>query len=756
VPALAEFAGSHASAGPLALLFVVDTLLVRRLAAADRRWWAESLALLGAQAAALWLVAPYFTSSFIGAGDSFSYSLVLADVLEQLRRGIFPIFVGQSVFSFSGNIHLIRDAPYFVTLGAGLNWLTGGQLSAFALQNLCLIVSVLGGATTSFVAVRLLAPGWRAAAALLATLYVFCPAIMVLMAGMDMHPAIMTVPWLPLCWLGVAGSLARGDNTRALFVSTGALAVVWYAHPAIGAWVTPFWLGALILRWFFLERTVRGAARILVACAALGWLISYLFVSVASMRIHYALNPAGVADRVFGSLREGWSGAWRPLSPPAGQLGNIQLGYALEFVILACLFRLNRNPLVGWFFAGGFLILQLLLVPVPGASQFVWSLVPAQLINATNIWPMQRFYLILPAAIPVWAALTLRNWTPTPRIRHAGLAMLAAGIGWSAWQAQLPRSSARLGTRTRATSSELLQPVNLTLTRGPYLFFGYQPSYLSYGVMEPAFETRLLDQHMQPLLDNASALFRLKSAAAPIATLEPQRVFPRRPEVKRREASFPTDGHSQYLLAFAFRDVPTAGIELFGAGGLNRYYDLPASGGPRAFGAGTRANPYLPLSLPAGPPGAVTLRTEDAGLSARVYAFRTEDLPIRTDSLIPLTVRLDAPQPGFLETPRMFIPGYTATVNGTAVPVVSSPERLVAVPVPAGAAQVTLSYSAPAILRASFYFSLTGFILLPLLGAGLWRRLPGSFAPPARPDAAAPSVRGASTATASSVAPSTR
>ncbi len=712
----------HVTLVPLVLLLGLDGVLVWQLAQTDRQWRAEILALLGTQVAALWLVAPYFTSSFIGAGDSYSYSMVLADVIEQLHRGVFPVFVGQSHYSFSGNTHLIRDAPYFVNLGVALNFLTGGRLSPFALQNLCLIASVLGGATTTYVAVRVLAPAWRSAAPLLAALYVLCPATMVLLAAMDMHPAIMTLPWLPLFWLGVAGSLTPGDDTRWLVISTAALALIWYAHPAIAAWVMPFWLGAFGLRWLFLDRTFRSAARMFLAVAALGWLISYLFVSVYSMQLHYAINPRGVTDRIFDSLRQGWAGCWRPLSEPAGKLGNIQLGYALEVVILGCLSRLGRNQLAGWFLAAVLLVFQLLLVPVPGATQFVWSLMPAKLIDATNIWPMQRFHLIMPAAILVWAALTLRTWTPSPRLQRVCLVLLAAGVAWSAWQEEVPRSLARLVTRTRAVSAALLQPVNIALTRSPYLFLGFQPSYVSNGVMEPAFETRLLDQAMQPLLDNASALPRLKSASPPVAVLEPRRLPTSRPDAKRREATFKTDGHSQYLLAFTFNGVPNGGIELFGAGGLSRYYDLPSSGQPRAFGAGGRASPYLPICLPPGPVDTITLRTEVSGLSAQVYAFHPEELPIKTDSLIPLAISLDAPQPGFLETPRVFIPGYVATVNGVATPVVSSPDRLVTVPVPAGPARVVVSYPAPASLRRAFWFSLSGFALLPLLGAWAWRR----------------------------------
>ncbi|HWA10153.1 MAG TPA: hypothetical protein VG838_11940 [Opitutaceae bacterium] len=713
---------------PLVLLVGLDAVLVRRLAA-DRQWMPEIIALLGAQLVALWLTAPYFTSSLVGAADSFSYSLVLADFIEQLRHGIFPVFVGQSASGFNGNIHLIRDAPYFLHLGAALNLLTGGQLSAFALQNLCLIASVLGGATTTFVAVRMLAPAWRWAATLLAALYVLCPAIMVLLAGMDMHPSIMTLPWLPLFWLGVAGSLTPRDDTRSLVISTGALALVWYGHPAIAAWLTPFWLGAFVLRWFFIDRTFRGAVRAIVAGGALGWLISYLFISVSSMQLHYSVNPQGAADRIFQMLHEGWVGAWRPLSEPAGQLGNIQLGYALEFVILGCLLKLSRNQPAGWFFAAVLLVLQLLLVPVPGITPFVWSLVPAKLIDATNIWPMQRFYLIIPAAIPVWAALALSTWPPGPRLRRACLSLLAAGVAWSAWQEKLPRSRARLVTRTHADSVALLQPVNLTLARGAYLFFGFRPSYFSNGVMEPAFESRLLDPAMQPMLDNASALARLKSGA-PTAVLVPRRIATNRPEVKRREATFSTDGRSGYLLAFAFDGIPAGGIELFGAGGLNRHYDLPLSGEPRGFGAGAQASPYLPLSLPPGPAGTITLRTEVSGISARVYAFRPEELPLQTDSLIPLTVRLDAPQAGLLETPRVFIPGYAATVNGVPSPVISTRERLVGVAVPAGPVRVVVSYVAPAALRVAFWFSLAGFALLPLLGGWLWARAPREISLP--------------------------
>ncbi len=136
-------------------------------------------------------------------------------------------------------------------LGGVLNLLTGGRLNVYGVQNLSLIVSVLGGATTSYIAVRLLAPGWRAAAVFLAALYVLCPAIMVILACMDMYATTMTLPWMPLFWLGIAAGLRSGNDPRPLMVSTGALGIIWYAHPAVAVWLMLFWLLALLIHAFF-------------------------------------------------------------------------------------------------------------------------------------------------------------------------------------------------------------------------------------------------------------------------------------------------------------------------------------------------------------------------------------------------------------------------------------------------------------------------------------------------------------------------
>ncbi len=78
--------------------------------------------------------------------------------------------------------------------------------------------------------------------------------------------------------------------------------------------------------------------------------------------------------------------------------------------------------------------------------------------------------------------------------------------------------------------------------------------------------------------------------------------------------------------------------------------------------------------------------------------------------------------PGFLETPRVFVPGYAATVNGARGRIVRTPEGLVAVQVATGPQTVVLTYPGPTSLRIAFWFSVLGVILISLLSAWAWPR----------------------------------
>jgi hypothetical protein len=90
------------------------------------------------------------------------------------------------------------------------------------------------------------------------------------------------------------------------------------------------------------------------------------------------------------------------------------------------------------------------------------------------------------------------------------------------------------------------------------------------------------------------------------------------------------------------------------------------------------------------------------------------------DSLHPYKITVQTKTDSWLETPKIFLPGYDAEINGRRVPVERSPDGLVMIAVPAGQHQVSLNYVASPALRAGFWIMiLSGFSLILF---GLWRQ----------------------------------
>ncbi len=81
----------------------------------------------------------------------------------------------------------------------------------------------------------------------------------------------------------------------------------------------------------------------------------------------------------------------------------------------------------------------------------------------------------------------------------------------------------------------------------------------------------------------------------------------------------------------------------------------------------------------------------------------------------PYRARFKASTPAYLETPRIFLDGYRALVNGQEVPVTRSPGAQVMIPVPAGDNTVELSYQGTTALRFAYFLSLAGWAVILFL-----------------------------------------
>ena len=86
-------------------------------------------------------------------------------------------------------------------------------------------------------------------------------------------------------------------------------------------------------------------------------------------------------------------------------------------------------------------------------------------------------------------------------------------------------------------------------------------------------------------------------------------------------------------------------------------------------------------------------------------------------SLLPYQAEVRTGIRCWLETPRMWLGGYHATVNGAPAEVRRSPNNLVMIALPPGHAEVNLRYSPRWWLTAAFWLCLAGWVTVLTSGA---------------------------------------
>ena len=672
-------------------------------------------ALVGVVTAALFSIRPYLTGNLVGSGDSYFYGLQVADFVTQLRHGVLPVLAGQSAYAYNGNAQILRTAPYFPHLAGALDLATFRRLSFVQLQDLTVVLTALAAAVVAYVVARRLSGGRRLASALLAAIYVMSPAILAPLVIGDMFPTYLTAPWLLLGWCGIAGMLREADDTGPQLLAATALAALWYAHPPVAAWMSVVWAGAQLGRFLLAAGAPGQLRRQLGAGTLFAGLTAYVFIAVATLHLRpeappppdfYVFTPDDVARAI--------RGAFTPFSTVGG-MPDIQLGWTLWGVLLVGVGSLlRRQRLAGAFFATSCALFLLLLIPAwPWASSRLWLLIPDRLATLTT-WPQQRLNPILAAAAVVAFALALH-----PRHRRrawsypAACGLLLLGAAWSFREAAALQRRIAAASVPAAAARARFDPGNIVLARYSYALFGRMPAYYTDGWTDPEFESRLLDANMEVSQDDAAAVLRAAPAGTPAAwtPLAPQ-------------TELNLSGPGDYLLAFAFQNPSATGEITVRGGGIDRVYRLPRSGGPLAFGSEAGCAKTTVLRLTGAGVQRIALRATVPGASVHLARFAESRLPVRIITQTPYTAEIHAAAGGFLETPRVWLDGYAATVNGRPAALRLSPNGLVAVTVPAGDATVVLTYVGPPILRWSWLLSLATLAGLPWLASAALRRLP--------------------------------
>jgi len=686
----------------------------------SKRNFSEWVRILLLGLVASWLLHPFATNRLIGAGDAYWYANMLADFVAQLRAGVFPVFVGQTEYAFNGAVFPLRVAPLYQHLGGLIDLVTGHSLGFYMLQHLTVIVCGVAGIYSAYFVLCRIAPYRRWSAAGLSILFLSCPGVLATIYTQDQYMTWMTVPIAPWAVYGIVRTFRKDDLVSQLCL-VAPLAALWWAHSPIALWFTAIAVGSQLLRLARVHRGLVPLNRSILGAILFALLAQYPFVSV------YELRSPGQTSSVVGSLprsdmimegiRNSFPADLLPLSAHARLLSDLQLGYGLWTVlaITVALSLVERSALL-WGLLASSAGLLILLLPVPGVTAFLWSHFPGALVRITYYWPMQRFYLILAVLIAVAAQVALSSERRVHGLRRSAAgAVIVAGCLWSLWQTRQFIVAGAERTASQALSDRSERPENRPLMTHAYGLFAALPSRFTNGVADPVFESRFLDSATcQPLPEPRRKLVAsgpLEGTVdanpgildlAPVIRLEPGR---------------------HYELRFAFAKASLKGILQLSGTSFFREYSLPTSGEKASFGSGPMNSKSIGVGSTDPTGDSITVRfiptmlgvsPADLGHFGSFELYESDPAvePVRMVSFVPYEAQVTVPVPATLETPRMFIPGYVATVDGETTSAGISKDGLVTIPVSIGTHAVGLRFKGPVALRLSYWSAAFAWVAL--------------------------------------------
>lgn len=708
-----------------------------------RGWsWSEAARIGLVWLAGLYAASPFFTESAIGTAEAYNYSHAVADTIEQMRAGTFPVYVGQSAFAFNGRVHPLRTAVYYTHAAGVLDRLTFHELSFWQIQNLSLALSIVAAGFVAYGCLVRLGGLPRWAACILAGWYCSCPALMAAAHGIELYMTVTAAPFLPLAVLGAVRSVDR-PGARAFVLMAVGLAGAWLAHPPIAAWTT-LGCGLVVLIGLVSQRPRWDTVVGILAAAAVGlmlagWAFASSFTLSPGERLvidNVAWNRSLIATEILKITESvGWS-ALLPIQKQGAALGDFQLGYAgWSFCLLGVCAALREPRRATWAILAAIILLLALTLPVPGLHAWLWHNLPTDFSATTNIWPMQRSYLVLSALVVVLAGSSWKNLAGLcrahPRLRITCAALAAILIVWTLWQTGQVLQRGFANRHSREATLQMHQSTNRLLIQS-YFLLGIPESYRG-GPRDPEMEMRLLAYVDGPRIIADNSAKGTPPRIVQTGTLHVSQDSPR--NIWHLASRLHLQPQRRYLLHLRFLVQPFDGLlVLSGSQNMFRQIQLRDPESKRGFGMLPGQSNTLPLWSDGRDSEEVQLALVptlqrapdlDAFAHFELEEIVPDQLPIRVSQLAPfLRCEIDSLEPGWLETPRMWVPGYTASVDGQKVHPRKGVDGLVLVPIPAGRHAVELHYRPPVILGAAATVSVGGWAVVAI-GAmiALWPSL---------------------------------
>jgi hypothetical protein len=692
--------------------------------------------MLAAAMAGLFVLRSFLHDGIVGGDDAVWYTSVVADHVEQWRMGLGPVFVGQTRFAAIGTVMPLRVAPYLQHLTLAIDLLTGRTLAPYLLLNLAVAASGAAGGLSAYLCLRSILGSQRLEALLLAVLYIWCPGVIGLPISGQLFMSAMTMPFLPVVFTGVVRIYQRDSFTGWAMVSAGC-AACWLAHSPIGMWASIAAGLAVLARWACgLGWKRRDLARAAGAALLFFGLCGYVFVSVAVLAPHR--DEPMVAENLLGNIRLLFPAILLPVSHLAAGATDLQLGWSLSAALLLSVILAwgARAPAARALSLVG-LILLCLILPVPFLTSWLWHRVPPAVVDATNALPNQRLVAILAACTVTLAATLLAS-----RKRRRGWVLLFLGLGvaWSGWELREFIRRGRALENTKAQSDYAISPdMLLSPSFSLGMLVGHN-SFFSHGFMDRDLEQRVLNETMVSyIVSNPGSIspgydFGAKTGHGELPGLLTGTSLPGEKVWVSLSPTIVVPPHRHYVLVLSVPDRNRQGVLLLMAPNFYRRYNLPASGGPYAFGSTDLSSWMIPIHTGSELPVEITLAFTNEDLAIDMAHYRAfgryqlieydpAALPIRLKSLVPYVAEVQSPAKGWYESFRYFTRGWAATVNGNAAEVRMTANGLVGVAIPAGKSEVRLSYRPPATLVASYWLMAATWAGLAVLCVGRWAKV---------------------------------
>jgi len=434
----------------------------------------------------------------------------------------------------------------------------------------------------------------------------------------------------------------------------------------------------------------------------------------------------------------------RPLSPGVMRPGDCQPGLGIWMLLVvgavAALAGRSLAARLLWFPAA---LLALAVFRVPGLSDFFVAYFPRRLAEIAGL-PLDLRLMPVVAAFACVAGHIALSCLPGERAwsQRAILAVVSLLAVWGVWEARKFVSRGWAITASRTQTAMFFRAENAVLDRYAYDLLTI-PAYFSNGKTDGRLENRLLDAKRGLLVGPDTVARRMEQAGAETLRLT-TRIDLTAYAWLNIEPALSIQPGEHRLLRFEFPDKIYHGYLILKSEHGYRDYIFPDSGNTQAFGVGPGRSKVLSLWNSGETAETVNLMFQRLGTfgpdsefgdfgRVTLSHYDPKRSPVRIVSWIPYRVEVEMEKPGFLETPRVLLPGYAATVDGRPAKVQDSPQHLAMIPLSSGRHIVELHFVGSTRLWAAWWLStltwagLLGWSALSKFQIPqLWQRQPGN------------------------------